>query len=131
MSELLKYYKTPDKPVIAVQLDLETDGFTYQKWGSEQRCKRGDWLVFNAGETYTVDQAVFASTYRETSPGQYVKVTPIWAERAETDGVVTTKEGRTHYEAGYYLVYNSSDRTDGYAMTAEKFHSMYQRADDE
>ena len=45
MSERQKYVKGPDQKVHAVQLDLETDGFTYRKWGAEQRCKRGDWLV--------------------------------------------------------------------------------------
>ena len=56
--------KRPDQKVHAVRLDLETDGFTYRKWGAEQRCKRGDWLVSNpddAGnsDTYTVDADTF------------------------------------------------------------------------
>jgi hypothetical protein len=38
--------------VIAVKIDLDTDGLTYQKWGGTQRAKRGDWLVNNEGGVY-------------------------------------------------------------------------------
>jgi len=64
MSERQKYVKRADQKVHAVRLDLDTDGFTYRKWGAEQRCKRGDWLVDNGGEVYTVDGDSFARTYR-------------------------------------------------------------------
>jgi hypothetical protein len=37
--------------VIAVRLDLETDGFSYRKWGDTQRCKAGDFIVSNDGDT--------------------------------------------------------------------------------
>src|SRR5438128_1145931 len=106
-----RYVRRPDSPVVAVRLALDTDGFVYRKWGGEQRAKAGDWLVDNDGDVYTVDAAVFARTYRPAHrrPGAYVKTTPVWAERAETAGFVTTKEGVTHYEAGDYMVSNSSD----------------------
>ena len=39
-----KFKKKADSFVVAVQLNLDTDGFTYEKWGAEQRCKKGDWL---------------------------------------------------------------------------------------
>jgi hypothetical protein len=35
--------------------------------GAEQRCKRGDWLVDNGGEVYTVDGDSFARTYRTSA----------------------------------------------------------------
>lgn len=107
-------------------MDLDTRGFTYRKWGAEQKCKAGDWLVDNNGDVYTVDDGVFARTYRSVGPGIYVKTTPIWAERATRSGSVATKEGRSHYNAGDYLVSNNEDGTDAYCISAEKFESMYE-----
>ena len=121
-----KYKKKADSYVVAIQLDLDTDGFTYHKWGAEQRCKKGDWLVDNDGSIYTVDEAVFAKTYRKQSPGIYVKITSVWAEMTTEPGVVTTKEGASHYEVGDYLVSNNEDGSDSYCMSPEKFHSMYE-----
>lgn len=114
--------------VVAVRLALETDGFTYQKWGGTQRCKAGDWIVSNRGDTYTVDADSFARTYREVSPGVYRKVTPVWAERATAAGRVQTKEGSTGYQAGDYLVSNGPDGQDPYAVTASEFEATYERA---
>ena len=110
---------------MAVQVDLEISGFSYQKWGSTQTCKAGDWLVNNDGDVYTVDRETFARTYRAVSPGVYEKVTPVWAEIAQQAGWITTKEGVTHYAAGAYLVYNEADGTDGYAVEAQAFEKMY------
>ena len=120
--------------VVAVQLDLDTPGFTYKKWGGTQTCKRGDWLVNNGGDwrvesdsdTYTVDADTFARTYVSTGPGRYVKRTPVWAEVAPRAGAVPTKEGATHYGAGDYLVYNQPDGGDAYAVTKEAFERMYE-----
>ena len=121
-----RYRKKPHLFVTAVQLNLETHGFVYQKWGAEQRCKKGDWLVDNDGDTYTVDREVFERTYRELSAGVYLKTTPIWAEVAAEPGGVATIEGRSHYEAGDYLVANNEDGTDANCIGAEKFNSMYE-----
>ena len=55
MVERRKHVKRATQFVTAVQVDLELDGFTYRKWGGTQRCKRGDWLVNNNGEVYTVE----------------------------------------------------------------------------
>jgi hypothetical protein len=121
-----KYKKRADSIVVAVQLNLDTDGFTYQKWGAVQHCKKGDWLVDNDGSIYTVDEEVFARTYQKKSFGIYVKTTSVWAEEAMESGVVKTKEGASHYEAGDYLVSNNKDGSDAYCMNAEKFHSMYE-----
>jgi len=129
MSERRRFVKRADQPVVAVPLALETSGFTYEKWGSTQRCKPGDWIVQNGGEVYTVDREVFARTYRQVGPGTYVKTTPIWAERAERPGAVETKEGITHYAAGDYLVFNEEHGGDPYAIAADRFHSMYEPAD--
>jgi hypothetical protein len=128
MSARRKYVKRATEFVIAVQLDLDTDGLRYQKWGSTQVCKRGDWLVNNNGDTYTVDQETFARTYRATGPGTYVKTAPVWAEVARTAGEVRTKEGATHYEAGDYLVYNEPDGGDAYAVSKDAFERMYEQS---
>ncbi len=126
MDKRQEYVKRASQFVIAVQVDLETDGFTYKKWGSTQTCKRGDWLVHNNGDTYTVDRDTFARTYKQTSPGTYVKVTPVWAEVTSEAGEVRTKEGATHYQAGDYLVYYEPQGGDAYAVSKEAFERMYE-----
>ena len=128
MAELLKYLKKTTSRVVAVQLDLKTRGFTYQKWGGTQTCKAGDWIVNNDGDVYTVDRETFARTYRAVSPGAYEKVAPVWAEVVEQPGQIATKEGVTHYKAGAYLVYNDPEGKDGYAVEAEAFEKMYEPA---
>jgi hypothetical protein len=120
-----RYLRRPDRPVAAVRLALETDGLLYRKWGGEQRAKAGDWLVDNEGDVYTVDGEVFARTYRQVGPGAYVKSTPVWAARAPQAGSVRTMEGVTRYEAGDYVVSNTPDGSDEYAMPAEKFERLY------
>jgi hypothetical protein len=121
-----RYRSKPNRFVVAVRLALETSGFTYRKWGGEQRCKPGDWIVDNDGEVYTVDAEVFARTYRELRPGHYLKTTPIWAERAARAGDVPTKEGVSRYEAGDYIVANNEDGSDAYCMSAARFNSLYE-----
>lgn len=120
-----KYVKRDTEFVVAVQVDLDMPGFTYQKWGGTQNCKPGDWLVNNAGDTYTIDRDTFERTYRATGPGTYVKKTPVWAEVARTAGDVRTKEGSTHYERGDYLVYNEPNGGDAYAVSKKEFERMY------
>jgi hypothetical protein len=128
MSRRLKYLKRPSQIVLAVQIALDTRGFSYKKWGTTQTCRRGDWLVDNGGDVYTVNRESFARTYRRIGPGRYLKITPVWAERAAAAGKVPTKEGVTHYRAGDYLVFNEKSGGDAYAVTATKFHKMYVRA---
>jgi len=112
--------------VTAVRLDLNTDGFTYFKWGGTQRCKQGDWIVGNQEDVYTIDRETFERTYQMVSPGLYEKVGPVWAEAAAEPGTIRTKEGATAYVAGDYLVFNDPDRKDGYAMKPETFHRLYE-----
>jgi hypothetical protein len=121
-----QYVKRAGSEIVAVQLALDTDGFTYRKWGGLQRCKPGDWLVRNNGEVYTVDRETFARTYQEQSPGVYRKVSPVWAERMDASGTVETKEGVTQYAAGAYLVSNDAEGTDSYAVPAATFEAMYE-----
>ena len=109
MTRRLKYVKRPSQTVAAVQLDLDTKGFTYRKWGSLQRCKARDWIVDNEGDVYTVDRLSFGRTYRQVRPGAYVKITPVWAEKADEAGRVKTKEGSTGYRRGDYLVFNEKN----------------------
>ena len=120
-----RYVRRPDRPVVAVRLALDTEGLVYRKWDGEQRAKAGDWLVDNDGDVYTVDADVFARTYSRIGPGTYIKTTAVWAERAQQAGSVNTKEGVTHYAAGDYLVSNTEDGSDQYAISATKFESLY------
>jgi hypothetical protein len=129
LAVLTKFRRKKETTVTAVRLDLETEGFTYRKWGGIQHCKAGDFIVNNGGETYTVDAESFARTYREVSPGVYQKDTPIWAERAEAAGVIATKEGQTAYQAGDMLVFSDTERNDGYAISLERFESLYEPAE--
>jgi len=124
--QLRRYRKRSTSFVTAVRLDLDTEGLVYRKWGAEQFCKAGDWLVNNEGDTYTVDRDVFERTYREVAPGKFVKVTPIWAEVATEAGSVETLEGRTHYQAGDYVVSELEDGRSVYSISADKFESMYE-----
>lgn len=121
-----RFRRKPDQAVSAVCLSLEFEGFSYRKWGDTQTAQPGDWLVDNAGDVYTVAAATFARTYREVGPGRWVKSTPVWAEQAAVAGSVATKEGRTHYEAGDWLVSNDEDGGDAYAITAAKFATLYE-----
>ena len=105
MTEFREYRRRRETPVTATQLSLDTDGFTYRKWGGVQTASAGDWLVNRGGEAYTVERRVFERTYRLISPGLYEKVTPVWARVAEADGVISTKEGETHYGAGDMIVF--------------------------
>jgi squalene cyclase len=126
MSIRRRYRRKPSAAVTAVRLDLQTDGFTYRKWGGEQKCKRGDWVVDNNGDVYTVDGDVFARTYRQVGPGIYVKTTPVWAEVAEKGGVIETIEGQSRYAPGDYIVFNDKEGTDGYCVSAREFEELYE-----
>jgi hypothetical protein len=125
--KLERYRRRPSQYIIAVQLKLDTDGLRFRKWGGEQRAKRGDWLVDNQGEVYTVEAQSFRKTYRRVSPGIYLKKTPVWARRANESGSIKTKEGATRYRKGDYLVFNLRNSSDGYAMPAAKFRSLYMK----
>ena len=125
-----KYKKKPTSFITAVQLDLDTEGFVYNKWGGPQVCKRGDWLVDNAGDKYTVARESFTKTYEFVSPGVYTKSAPVWAELTDKPGKIKTSEGETAYAAGDYLVSNNPDGTDTYAISAEKFRELYDLAED-
>ena len=109
-----------------MQLNLETDGFQYNKWGGEQRCSSGDWLVNNDGDFYTIRDDVFASTYKEVAPVQFVKTTLVWACKAPDAGQVETNEGIAKYKRGDYWVANNLDGYDAYAVTKAKFEEMYE-----
>ena len=115
---------------MAVRLESDGDGLVYRKWRDEQRAKPGDWVVDSDGDVYTVDADVFARTYRRVGADTFVKITPVWAEQAPTGGVVTTKEGASHYQAGDYIVSNDRDGEDRYVIGAQKFESLYALADE-
>jgi len=123
-----RYRKKPSQYVVAVQLDLDTDGIVYRKWGGQQRAKRGDWLIDNAGDVYTVDARSFARTYERVAPGRYIKKTPIWARVATEAGSVKTKEGTSDYKRGDYIVSNNKNGSDAYCISKAKFEKMYRRA---
>lgn len=126
-----RFRRRSDQAVTAVQLALDFDGFTYRKWGGTQTARAGDWLVDNGSEVYTVAADSFARTYRQMSPGRWLKTGPVWAKQARRSGSVATKEGRTHYGAGDWLVSNAEDGSDAYAISAETFAQLYEPDDDE
>ena len=121
-----RFRRKQDQAVTAVRLALDFEGFGYTKWGDLQRAKPGDWLVDNDGDVYTVAADSFASTYRQAGAGRWLKSAPVWAERAAQAGSVATKEGRTHHDAGDWLVSNGEDGSDSYAISADKFETMYE-----
>jgi hypothetical protein len=121
-----RYRTRPERFIVAVRLALDTPGFAYRKWGGDQWCKRGDWLVENEGDVYTVDAESFARTYRQVAPGRYVKVAPVWAERVDAAGAIRTKEGESRYAPGDYLVFNNEDGSDGYCMSGAQFEASYE-----
>lgn len=125
------YRKRSQQIVTAVQIDLETDGLKYRKWGDDQFARPGDWLINNDGEVYSINNDSFCETYRKVSPGRYEKQATVWAVRASENGSVKTKEGVTHYQAGDYLVSNNKDGSDRYAVAAERFHQMYEPCEDD
>jgi len=129
MGNRRRYIRRAEFFVFALQLDLDTEGFTYKKWGAEQRCKQGDWIVDNGGDIYTIDREVFEKTYRQVGLGRYVKKTPVWAEVADRSGKIKTVEGVSYYEDGDYLVSNNENGTDAFCISAEKFESMYELED--
>ena len=125
MSGLREYRRRDNTLISAAQLALDMDGLTYRKWGGVQTAGPGDWLVNREGEAYTIDREVFKRTYSMVSPGLYQKVTSVWARAAESDGVIPTKEGETHYAAGDMIVFNDPEGQDGYAMSSETFSKLY------
>jgi len=126
MDERKPFRRKAQTHIVAIQLSLDTEGLSYQKWGSRQLAKPGDWLVDNAGDVYTVDQDSFAQSYRLVSKGVFEKIGNVWAYQALEAGSVSTKEGQTSYQAGDYLVSNDRAGTDTYAISAKKFHSLYE-----
>jgi hypothetical protein len=129
MPERRTYRKRKTQVVHAVQLNVDTDGFTYRKWGGTQRCAKGDWVVDNDGDVYTVNSATFARTYRHVDRGAYEKVAPVWAVAADVAGSVPTREGATDYNAGDYIVSNDEDGSDSWAVEKAKFEKMYEPID--
>ena len=126
MPERRRYRKRTDSFIVAIRLSLDTDGFTYRKWGGIQKAKPGDWIVNNSDDCYTVDGETFSRTYRRVGPGTYLKTRPVWAEVATESGHVATLEGTSDYAPGDYLVSNNEDGSDAYCMSAEKFVAMYE-----
>lgn len=123
------YRKKLNQAISAIQLNLDTQGFNYKKWGGEQHCKQGDWIVDNAGDIYTIDQSEFERTYKKVSNCRYIKTTKIWVSQADTNGSVITLEGETHYQAGDYLIANEKDGEYVYAISKIKFELMYEEAE--
>lgn len=128
MSRVTKYRRRERTLVTAVPLDLDTDGFTYRKWGGLQTARAGDWLVNNDGDVYTIAREVFQHTYRMVSQGVFEKYQPVWARVAETDGKIRTKEGETQFKAGDMIVFNDEEGRDGYAISSERFTELYEKA---
>lgn len=121
MSGMKRYRKSI--VIVAIQLDLETEGLDYQKWGGSQHAKAQDWIVSSNDEVYTIDAESFASTYESVGQGHYKKTAPTWAKRADEAGEITTKEGVTKYEVGDWLASNDAEGKDMYAISSEVFEA--------
>ncbi|WP_317928604.1 DUF4231 domain-containing protein [Halioxenophilus sp. WMMB6] len=126
MANRIQYRKRANFHVTAVRIDLECEPIHFRKWGDEQQCQPGDWLVNNGGDTYTVADDYFRQNYREIAPGEYEKIGAVWAEQAREDGTITTLEGKTQYTAGDYLVTDRPKGGDCWAVEKEKFERMYE-----
>lgn len=126
-----RYRQRPGKTVHAIQMTLGIESLTFRRWGDLQCAKDGDWLVERDGQVHTVDAEVFARTYRKVGPALYEKQSVVWAEPAQEDGWIQTQEGKTHYHAGDYIVWNNDNLTDGYAIDKDKFEALYQRDESE
>ncbi|SMX29505.1 hypothetical protein TRP8649_03641 [Pelagimonas phthalicica] len=130
MPTLKRYRRREMTTVIAVQIALDTEGFSYKKWGDVQVARAGDWLVNNNGNAYTIDREIFEKTYSQVSDGVYEKTGLVWAERAQKAGKVRSTSGFTNYHAGDFVVFNDEDRTDGWAMREEEFKRLYELNED-
>ncbi len=125
MPALKRYRRREMTTVTAVQIALETDGFTYRKWGEEQVARAGDWLVNNNGNVYTVDGKEFGRSYIHVRDGVYEKTAPVWAETALSDGKVRSTSGFTSFRMGDFIVYSDETKADGWAMSAKEFTRLY------
>mgnify|MGYP001191320982 CR=1 FL=1 len=121
-----RYRRKSGADVIAVRLALDTEGFSYRKWGGVQRCAAGDWIVDNGSDVYTVKADVFAATYGHVRDGRYRKTAPVWAERMAEAGSVATNEGVSHYVAGDYVVSHHADLREPWAVAAAAFDELYE-----
>lgn len=126
MTKRTQYRKRDIFHVTAVRLDLDFEGFSYRKWNNNQRCSKGDWLLNNGGDIYTVTADYFNTHYQQISPGQFNKVGGVWAEEATEDGDIKTLEGQTSYKTGDYLVFDRAVGGDAYAIKKSKFELMYE-----
>jgi hypothetical protein len=127
--KLERYRRRPSQFVTAVRLQLDIDELRFRKWGGVQRAKRGDWLVDNDGDVYTVDARTFRRTYKRLSPGVFLKKTPLYARVATSGGSIATQEGSTRYRRGDYVVFNDRSGRDGYAISRTKFRKLYVKDD--
>jgi hypothetical protein len=124
-SEKKTYAVREGQEVTAIQLNLNLDAFTYQKWGSRQTVKRGDWLVERDGQVHTVAAETFKQTYEQVGPSTYRKCSIVWAAPAAEAGLIATQEGTTHFRQGDYIVWNDAAGNDGYAIAKEIFENLY------
>jgi hypothetical protein len=123
---LRRYIKKHTQVVEAMPLAIDGATLKYEKWGGQQQAQEGDWLVNNSGEFYTVEKNSFANTYQKIFGNRYRKVAPVWAEVADKDGEIVTKEGLTHYQSGDVIVCNNENKVDCYAIAKDVFVQTYQ-----
>jgi hypothetical protein len=129
LAEAIRTYRQrKGTEVLAIQLNLDLEAFTYRKWGGLQTCRSGDWIVERNGSVHTVAADTFARTYKQVGPATYVKQGVVWAAPASRAGAIATLEGVTHYEEGDFLVWNDKERHDGYAIAKGIFASLYEPA---
>jgi len=125
IEETRRYRKREQEPIVAIQINLETLGVAYNKWGGCQQSKRDDWLVLNGKSTYTINNDSFLATYVKVGHGHYIKTAPVWAYSATASGEIRTKEVASDYVSGNYIVSNNMDQSDSYVVRKDDFERMY------
>lgn len=90
----------------AVRLDASRTWHTDR--GSELSADPGDWVLTDGATEWTVDDAVFRSTYRRRPDGRFEKHGVVRAVRVDRAVAVPTLEGTAAAEAGDWVLSGSS-----------------------
>lgn len=125
MSAYRRYKRKGNEVVIAIQLDLDTEGFSYQKQGAERRCNAQDWLLSDRSGTYAVDDSTFARAFEEIGVGQYTMVGIVRAKVSDSAGHIRVGQRKVPHEPGDYLVWDESTQSIGYAVPKDWFEASY------
>lgn len=118
LKEKGQWYTPVSKPVQATQLE---EDFTWTSGtGSSLKGVRGDWLIKDGFEVWTVAQSTFTTTHQEVSPGWYKKVSPALLLLLDCDLTVESLEGPSSGAKGDILAGGESGNV--WIMSADKWN---------